>query len=51
MLCLCAKETVKEPFAVINADDFYGKDSFQKAYKFLTKEVDSTLPIVLSGMS
>lgn len=33
---LCAKDAVKEPFAVINADDFYGKDAFEKAYKFLT---------------
>ncbi len=37
---LCAKDTVKEPFAVINADDFYGKDSFKKAYEFLTAEVN-----------
>lgn len=35
---LCAKDAVKEPFAVINADDFYGKDAFEKAYKFLTGE-------------
>jgi hypothetical protein len=33
---LCAKDAVKEPFAVINADDFYGKDSFEKAANFLT---------------
>ncbi|MBP5458231.1 MAG: nucleotidyltransferase [Paludibacteraceae bacterium] len=26
---LVAKDAVKEPFAVINADDFYGKESFQ----------------------
>lgn len=25
---LCAKEAIKEPFAVINADDFYGRDAF-----------------------
>jgi hypothetical protein len=25
---LCARENVREPFAVINADDFYGRDSF-----------------------
>ena len=24
----CAREAVREPFAVINADDFYGADSF-----------------------
>lgn len=36
---LCCKEKVNEPFAVINADDFYGRDSFQKAYQFLTTSV------------
>lgn len=35
---LCAKTAVKEPFAVINADDFYGRDAFQKAYQFLVNE-------------
>lgn len=33
---LCAKDAVKEPFAVINADDFYGRDAFAKAAAFLT---------------
>ena len=32
---LCAKEAVKEPFAVINADDFYGRDAFIQAAAFL----------------
>jgi len=36
---LCAKDVIKEPFAVINADDFYGRDAFKKAAKFLTDEV------------
>jgi choline kinase len=35
---LCAKDTVKEPFAVINADDFYGRDAFAKAAEFLNNE-------------
>lgn len=35
---LCSKEVVKEPFAVINADDFYGRDAFEKAYSFLTSD-------------
>jgi hypothetical protein len=35
---LCAKNAVKEPFAVINADDFYGRDAFEKAHAFLTKD-------------
>lgn len=33
---LCCKGIVNEPFAVINADDFYGRDGFVKAYQFLT---------------
>lgn len=32
---LCAKNAINEPFAVINADDFYGRDSFEKMAKFL----------------
>ncbi|MCE3282138.1 MAG: nucleotidyltransferase [Chitinophagaceae bacterium] len=35
---LCCRDAVQEPFAVINADDFYGQDAFVKAYDFLTKE-------------
>jgi choline kinase len=31
---LCCKGIVNEPFAVINADDFYGRDAFVKAYNF-----------------
>ncbi len=31
-----AREVVKEPFGVVNADDFYGADAFQKAAEFLT---------------
>ncbi len=33
---LCCSGIVNEPFAVINADDFYGADAFKKAYTFLT---------------
>lgn len=36
---LCAKEVIHEPFAVINADDFYGRDAFDKAVKFLVEDV------------
>lgn len=35
---LCAQNAVDEPFAVINADDFYGKDAFQKAADFLNND-------------
>lgn len=33
---LMGKELIHEPFAVINADDFYGKESFQVLADFLT---------------
>lgn len=36
---LCCKGIVNEPFAVINADDFYGRDGFEKAAAFLTNQV------------
>lgn len=32
---LCARGVIHEPFAVINADDFYGRDAFAKAHDFL----------------
>ena len=31
-----ARDLVKEPFAVINADDFYGQDAYLRAASFLT---------------
>ncbi|WP_200974945.1 nucleotidyltransferase [Echinicola sp. 20G] len=36
---LCAKDAIKEPFAVINADDFYGKEAFQVLGNFLQEDV------------
>ena len=33
---LMGKEAIKEPFAVINCDDFYGRDSFQVMGKYLS---------------
>jgi hypothetical protein len=32
---LACKGIVKEPFAVINADDYYGKDAFRKVHDYL----------------
>ena len=31
----CAKDNIHEPFAIINADDFYGKDAYKVASNFL----------------
>lgn len=36
---LAARNAIKEPFCVINADDFYGLDAFEKMVEFLTEEV------------
>jgi len=36
---LSAKNNINEPFCVINADDFYGRESFQKMAEFLTTKV------------
>jgi hypothetical protein len=35
---LAARNQINEPFCVINADDYYGYDSFEKMVKFLTTE-------------
>lgn len=36
---LMAREAVQEPFAAINADDFYGAEAYQVVAKFLTQSV------------
>ncbi|GAB3753347.1 nucleotidyltransferase family protein [Spirosoma pomorum] len=40
---LCAKEYTRTPFAIINADDYYGVESFQIIYDFLTNDLDPQL--------
>ena len=35
---LCAREKIDAPFCVINADDFYGRTSFESIAQFLTTE-------------
>ena len=49
---LSAKELIKEPFAVINADDYYGKEAFVKVHDYLVKEQprqEETLSICMAG--
>ena len=36
---LCIKDVVKEPFLVINADDYYGKEGFRKIHQYLAEEM------------
>ena len=41
---LCAAKTIGDaPFAVINADDYYGKSAFRSIYRFLTEHADDEL--------
>ena len=47
-----ARDVVKEPFAVINADDFYGRDSFAKLGEFLSQsgeDAASPLHFAMAG--
>ncbi|MFC4233566.1 NDP-sugar synthase [Parasediminibacterium paludis] len=44
---LCCKEVIDGPFAVINADDFYGKDGFVKAADFLNTKCSDDLYAVM----
>ncbi len=37
---LVAKDVINEPFAVINADDYYGKEAFVNIHNFLVNEVE-----------
>lgn len=37
---LCCKDLVNEPFLVINADDYYGKEAYVEAYRELTDGAD-----------
>ena len=39
---LCAAPSLDRPFGVINADDFYGAESFRALARFLTQEAPST---------
>ncbi len=35
---LCCKDVVKEPFAVVNADDYYGPSAFKQMANFLNED-------------
>ena len=37
---LTSKDVVDEPFLVINADDYYGKEAYREAYAYLTGRKD-----------
>ena len=37
---LCCANLVDSPFLIINADDYYGKEAYVKAYRFLTADYE-----------
>ena len=37
---LAAKDVIKEPFIVINADDYYGKEGFKRIHDYMIHEMD-----------
>ena len=47
----CAREAVRENFAVINADDFYGLDSFSQLAQFLTEIAEEKSPALTASRS
>jgi dTDP-glucose pyrophosphorylase len=53
---LCAKEAIHEPFAVINGDDYYGKDSFritilaecrEEDYRWVQRQLNREIRLLL----
>lgn len=40
---LCCRDKIQGPFAVINADDFYGREAFVKIYDFLSSVEQNNL--------
>lgn len=45
---LCCKDAVKEPFAIINADDYYGQEAYKILYNYLTNMGDKKDKLDLS---
>ena len=48
---LAAKKAIQEPFLVINADDYYGKEAFGKIHDYLVeeKETGEKMDICMAG--
>lgn len=43
---LCAKSVLQEPFVVINADDYYGKEAFVKVHDYLIQEREQSTDVM-----
>ena len=42
---LSVRDIVNEPFLVINADDYYGKEVFKKIHDYMTGDMDENAPV------
>lgn len=43
---LCCKDVLHEAFAILNADDFYGKTSFEALHEYLVDEKNTTYALI-----
>lgn len=43
---LCAKDVINEPFMIINADDFYGRDAFIRGCDYLEEITEDRIGLV-----
>jgi UTP-glucose-1-phosphate uridylyltransferase len=46
---LCCQDVIHEPFAVINADDYYGKEAFHIVYEFLNNKTYQGYQFCMAG--
>lgn len=42
---LSIRGLVKDPFLVINADDYYGKEGFRKIHQYMVEQMDAEAPV------
>ena len=42
---LSIRNMIEEPFLVINADDYYGKEAFHKIHEYMVEKMDENAPV------
>lgn len=42
---LSIRDMIEEPFLVINADDYYGKEAFHKIHEYMVEKMDENAPV------
>ena len=48
---LAARDVIKEPFIVINADDYYGKEGFRRIHEYMVEKMDENAEVLDMCMS